>query len=223
MEGKQANGTNRRIPEEILEKLREQIEECIIIDPEVLEKCRSRWKLTLFGRFLGRSIPLEMLKRTLIRLWNGIDKFAASDMSGEPTAEAFTSALVWIQLHNLPQEYWELEALVPVAEYFGKPLRVDETTLDHTRSKVCRVCVEIDLQKPLKKAVWLGPKEDWVDLRVVYENIPVFCYLCGKIGHRAAGCEHRKEEARKEGTAQAKCEQTPTEEETMQPPMTEQT
>ncbi|XP_072983399.1 uncharacterized protein [Typha latifolia] len=218
-----AKGLNGRIPEEILAKLREQTEDCIIIDPEVLERCRSRRKLTLFGRFLGRSLPLELLKRNLSRLWNGIDRFAASDMSGgyylfrfekeedmvhaltkgpwtiqgrvlhlipwrnnfRPSAEAFTSAPVWIQLHNLPQEYWELEALVPVAGYFGKPLRVDETTMDHTRSRFARVCVEIELEKPLKKAVWLGPKEDKVDLRVVYENIPMFCYRCGGIGHRA--------------------------------------
>ncbi|XP_072994805.1 uncharacterized protein [Typha latifolia] len=158
---------------------------------KVLERCRGKWWRTLFGRFLGREIPLE-------RLWRGIERFSVSDMeegyyvfrfdneedmlyalSNGPwtimgmvlnlipwrnnfwlTAEAFTTAPIWIQLPNLPKEYWELEALILVAAYFGKSLRVDETTLDHTWNRFAQVCVEIDLAKPLKMVVWLGPKED---------------------------------------------------------------
>ncbi|XP_073012248.1 uncharacterized protein [Typha latifolia] len=197
-----------------------------MIDPETLECCRARWKLTLFGRFLGKGIPLMRLKAILGKLCNGIEGFSVSDMQegfyafwferqedltyaltngpwtilGKvlnlipwrnnfwPSMEAFATAPVWIQLHNLPKEYWELEALVQVAAYFGKPLRIDETTLDHSCSWFGRVCIEVDLRHPLKTAVWLGPKEDQLEQTVIYESIPKFCYFCGMIGHKAEGC-----------------------------------
>ncbi|XP_072993767.1 uncharacterized protein [Typha latifolia] len=214
------------IPAEILAKLRHQLEDSVVIEPEVLEQCRQRWKLTLFGRFLGKGIPMVWLKTRLAMLWEGIEGFSISDMAEgyyvfrfekqedldhvltngpwtvqgqvlnlipwrnnfRPSPEAFTSAPVWIQLHNLPQEYWELEALIPVAAFFGKPLRVDETTLDHSRSRFARVCIEVDLSRPLKTAVWLGLKDERVDQRVQYESIPIICFKCGRIGHKEEEC-----------------------------------
>ncbi|XP_073002499.1 uncharacterized protein [Typha latifolia] len=214
------------IPAEILVKLRNQLKDSVVIEPEVLEKCRERWKLSLFGSFLGKGIPLVRMKTLLGKLWVAIEGFSISDMAEgyyvfrfekeedlnhvltngpwtiqgqvlnlipwrnnfRPSPEAFTTAPSWIQLHNLPQEYWELEALIPVAAFFGRPLRVDETTLDHTRSRFARVCIEADLSKPLKTAVWLGPKEERVDHRVMYESIPKFCFKCGTIGHKAEEC-----------------------------------
>ncbi|XP_073003547.1 uncharacterized protein [Typha latifolia] len=196
------------IPEEVMAKIKAQLVDSVVIDPETLERCRERWKLTLFGRFLGNGIPLFRLKSILANLWMGIEGFSVSDMQEgyyvfwfersedlnyvlangpwtilgkvlsllpwrnnfRPSLDAFATAPVWIQLHNLPNEYWELEALIQVAAYFRKPLRMEETTLDHTRSRFARVCIEVNLRQLLKTAVWLGPKEEQLEQMVMYET-----------------------------------------------------
>ncbi|XP_072954595.1 uncharacterized protein [Typha angustifolia] len=226
-----------RIPAEILAKLKQQTTDCVIVDPEVLAKCREKWKRTLFGKFLGRGLSLERLKSILARLWRGISGFSASDMDNgfyafrfdkdedmdyvrrngpwtitgkvlklipwqnnfRPSLAAFDTAPTWVQFHNLPKEYWELEALIQVAAYFGKPLGVDETTMDHTRSHFARVCIEIDLSQPLKTVMWLGPKEDELEQTIIYESIPDNCYKCRRIGHKEERCKEPSKERKTTG------------------------
>ncbi|XP_073014480.1 uncharacterized protein [Typha latifolia] len=121
-----------------------------------------------------------------------------------PSPEAFTTAPVWIQLHDLPQEYWELESLIPVAAYFGKPLHVNETTLDHSRSRFVRVCVEVDLGQPLKQVVSLGPREHNLEQKVVYEGVLTICFKCGRLGHDKATCTAHQPEPKTKDEARQK-------------------
>jgi hypothetical protein len=58
-------------------------------------------------------------------------------------------------------------------------VKIDKVTLAQTRGKFCRLCVEVDLDKPLKPFVQLGEKP----FGVVYEGISTICFNCGVYGH----------------------------------------
>ncbi|XP_039134872.1 uncharacterized protein LOC120272174 [Dioscorea cayenensis subsp. rotundata] len=106
----------------------------------------------------------------------------------EPTFAKLSSAAIWIQLHNLPVEFWEGETLEAIANQFGTLLKVDEFTAALTRSKFARICVDVDLSKPLSRGFWIGDDHHRVFVIVLYERLPTFCYSCGLIGHGTNSC-----------------------------------
>lgn len=75
--------------------------------------------------------------------------------SFQPALEKLSSAIVWIQIFRLPMELWEGEILEMVASQFGRVLKVDEHTIDRSRAKFARVCVELDLNNPLLQGTWV--------------------------------------------------------------------
>lgn len=68
----------------------------------------------------------------------------------EPVFTKLSTAALWVQLHNLPVEFGDGESLETISSFFGRLLNIDEFTSLLSRSKYTRLCVEIDLAKPLK-------------------------------------------------------------------------
>ena len=58
---------------------------------------------------------------------------------------------VWVQLYNVPLEYWNAEGLSYLASAMGVPLFVDAATEGKRRINYARICVELDASKPLVK------------------------------------------------------------------------
>ena len=56
---------------------------------------------------------------------------------------------------------------------------------------VLRIRVIIDIQKPLERgrSLTIAGKAHWVNFK--YENLPVFCFFCGRIVHGDFGCTKR--------------------------------
>lgn len=102
--------------------------------------------------------------------------------------EKLSLAAVWIQIYHLPIELWSGEILEQVASQFGRVLKVDDFTIDRSRDKFARICVELDLEQPLQPRTWVKYGGFSSFVLVLYEKIPVFCYRCGKIGHGKAHC-----------------------------------
>ncbi|KAJ0974944.1 hypothetical protein J5N97_016909 [Dioscorea zingiberensis] len=107
----------------------------------------------------------------------------------EPMYEKLSTATVWVQLNNMPVEYWETEHLEALVNYFGRLIKVDPTRYEMGRAKFVRVCIEIDLQKPLKKGVWVSTPKSKSFVSILYERLPVFCYRCGIVGHGVDACQ----------------------------------
>ncbi|XP_039118901.1 uncharacterized protein LOC120255061 [Dioscorea cayenensis subsp. rotundata] len=101
----------------------------------------------------------------------------------EPSFTKLTTAAIWIQLHNLPIEFWSGDTLETVSSHLRRLLKIDELTLSLTRTKYARICLELDLSKLLSKGFWLGDDIHRVFVVVQYERLPTFCYSCGVIGH----------------------------------------
>lgn len=105
-----------------------------------------------------------------------------------PLTEKISTAPVWLRFEALPQEYWHTPILESLANCFGKFLKIDDFTLRNEKARFARVCVEVDLSKPLKAGARIGPAGGLFFQSVAYENLPVFCYSCGHLGHNVSSC-----------------------------------
>ncbi|KAJ4826668.1 hypothetical protein Tsubulata_001552 [Turnera subulata] len=66
----------------------------------------------------------------------------------------------------------------------GKPIRIDINTLQAELGKFARLAIEVEFSKPLLG--WVENEDRW--FKVIYEDIPDFCFGCGKVGHIKEHC-----------------------------------
>ncbi|KAI9085653.1 hypothetical protein K1719_032496 [Acacia pycnantha] len=80
--------------------------------------------------------------------------------------------------------------LLNLGNAIGKAIRLDVHTAQRARGKFARICVELDLTKPL---VLEFDVEGQV-LSVVYESLGMLCNKCGWFRHSKEGCDtfHKK-------------------------------
>ena len=93
---------------------------------------------------------------------------------------------MWVRLHALSIELYEAEVLKHVGEAIGKVLRIDTHTAMEARGKYVRLCVQVDVNKPLINMVLIGKFEQ----AVMYKGINKLCYACGRIDHKKETCPH---------------------------------
>nr|KYP69523.1 Putative ribonuclease H protein At1g65750 family [Cajanus cajan] len=112
-----------------------------------------------------------------VREW--MPDFVAADVQLDKT-------LVWVRFPSLGMEYYDESVLLALATAVGRPIKVDLTTLNDSRGKFARVCVEIPLNEPVVGRVWF--REHW--FKVEYEGLHWLCTGCGRYGHLARNCTH---------------------------------
>ncbi|KAL7263186.1 hypothetical protein ACSBR1_001375 [Camellia fascicularis] len=59
------------------------------------------------------------------------------------------TTMIWVQFPNLPIEYYNKKILYHITKVIGVPLKIDINTAMAARGKYARVCIEMDLRKPL--------------------------------------------------------------------------
>ncbi|XP_051122115.1 uncharacterized protein LOC127245329 [Andrographis paniculata] len=96
--------------------------------------------------------------------------------------------LVWISLPLLPVQLYHRDAIYTTALAIGTPLKVDTPTTNLGRVSNARVCIEIDISKPVKESILPKFKGITISQKIVYENLPKYCNLCKHIGHEELTC-----------------------------------
>ncbi|KAE8672386.1 PLASMODESMATA CALLOSE-BINDING PROTEIN 3 [Hibiscus syriacus] len=108
-----------------------------------------------------------------------------------------SSTAVWINILGLPIEYFDEGILVNIGKLVGTPLKVDYRTVWATRGRFARICVEIELNKPLLSKVRIGK----YTFNTEYEGLHMICFKCGMVGHKEDQCSTRhSENMQQEGT-----------------------
>ena len=104
----------------------------------------------------------------------------------KPSTTNVSSIAVWIRLNELPIEYYEVEVLKQIGNSVGKVLRIDTHTAAEARGRFARLCIQVDLDKPLVTNILIGG----IYQPVNYEGIHRLCFSCGRIGHRKEACPY---------------------------------
>ncbi|KAI5349115.1 hypothetical protein L3X38_002002 [Prunus dulcis] len=104
-----------------------------------------------------------------------------------PATAHITRMAAWIRVSAIHLECFDVWALKRIGNLLGKLLKIDALTTSQNRGKFARMCVELDLTKPLEAFVQIN--QEWYNIE--YEGLPDICYLCGRYGHKREHCEKR--------------------------------
>lgn len=98
---------------------------------------------------------------------------------------------IWLQFHNIPIECIHVDMLQKLGRMIGTIVELDRGEGDSFLGQYVRIRVRLNITRPLKKFIRIktvGNEEDLIIL-LVYEKLPDFCYVCGRIGHTFRDCD----------------------------------
>ncbi|KAJ7959865.1 reverse transcriptase [Quillaja saponaria] len=113
------------------------------------------------------------------------------DVSDSDDNAAKTDKLViWVRFPGIPIECHESQFLMRMAERIGSPIKCDTTTSRADRGNFARICVEVDLSKPLVSRYELQKQVSFIE----YEGHHLVCFQCRHYGHAKETCPNRAQE-----------------------------
>lgn len=121
------------------------------------------------------------------RLFGSILMVQAWSPAFDPLTDEIETTPIWVRIANLPINFYHRAILMGIAGGLGRAIRVDPTTLKMERARFARVCVEVNLKKPLKGSVMVNGDRYFVS----YEGLTNICPVCGVYGHLASVCPAR--------------------------------
>ncbi|KAG5384721.1 hypothetical protein IGI04_036191 [Brassica rapa subsp. trilocularis] len=133
-----------------------------------------------------------LLSRTC---WNigGLPMFVAPwapDFS--PDEPPLTSAIVPVEMRNVPYLLFNRESLSRIATAIGKPDCLAPETERKENFEVAKLYVRVDLTSPLPSKIISGFSNGRkVEIDVSYPWLPNKCALCNKFGHTEVKCPNR--------------------------------
>lgn len=81
-------------------------------------------------------------------------------------------------------EYFDRQFLFKIGENIGRVIRIDKNTESMDRGQYIRLCIEVDLTKPLLSKFRLNGRV-W---KIQYEGLRQICFKCGHLGHKEDNC-----------------------------------
>lgn len=106
----------------------------------------------------------------------------------QPSEMKMSTMTFWARIYDLPLKLRTESMAKKIGDVIGKFEETDPK--DHHRlGRFLRIKVEIDLTKPMKRGTVV--RFQGKDLRVFFkfERLPIFCFVCGRIGHQIRECE----------------------------------
>ncbi|KAI9118873.1 hypothetical protein K1719_010318 [Acacia pycnantha] len=107
-----------------------------------------------------------------------------------PKKGKIESVVAWVRLPDLPAPLFDKKFLLNLGNSLGRAIRLDVHTAQRARGKFARMCVKLDLTKPLVPEF----NVEGQILGVEYESLGLICSKYGQVGHSKQGCEqfHKK-------------------------------
>ncbi|CAN1789719.1 hypothetical protein LINPERHAP1_LOCUS18572 [Linum perenne] len=139
------------------------------------------WSKALVVRVLERKFSFGAVKRRLETLWAKSGHIQVSDIASSSFLVRFSTAEDY---HRAAFEGpWKV-AVTRIGNFIGKTVRLDLATSEGARARYARVCVEVDISKPLLGKFMIDERTYYV----IYESLENICAECGMYGHKADCC-----------------------------------
>ncbi|XP_058783931.1 uncharacterized protein At4g02000-like [Vicia villosa] len=98
----------------------------------------------------------------------------------------------WVQIHNLPAGLMLERVGKTIANYIDTFVEYDKNNNSSLWRQYMRLRVKVDVRQPLKKNTRVKNKGgEWYTVIFKYENLSLFCFVCGILGHSEQRCEVR--------------------------------
>ena len=94
------------------------------------------------------------------------------------------SIVVCIRLSELPIKYYDMEVLKQIGKSIEDVLRIDTHTASESRGRYARLCIQVDVEKPLTTSLII----EGIEHPISYEGIHKLCFSCGRISHWRDAC-----------------------------------
>ncbi|XP_031106271.1 uncharacterized protein LOC116010917 [Ipomoea triloba] len=106
----------------------------------------------------------------------------------DPFTDSTEKVIVWVRFPCLLVEYYDYKFLMKVAGKIGMPITIDTATSLVSRARFARVCVDVDITKPLLSKFKLRRR-----VRCIwYEELHMICFHCGMYGYNESACGQTK-------------------------------
>ncbi|XP_010694020.1 uncharacterized protein LOC104906887 [Beta vulgaris subsp. vulgaris] len=124
-------------------------------------------------------------KPLIVKQWHAEMDFQKEDIKTVP---------IWIQLPALDLKYWGERCLFKLVAGIGKPLKLDQSTINKDRLQYARIMIETRMNQDLpEEIVFENEKGVMMTQKVHYEWRPIRCDICAGIGHSHKECVKQKQ------------------------------
>ncbi|KAL2905726.1 hypothetical protein RDABS01_004436, partial [Bienertia sinuspersici] len=111
----------------------------------------------------------------------------------QPENNVLNHCPFWVRIYNLPLDSRSDEDVKLVASKMGEVLEVEVDKLGWEKSR--RVWVLLHISKPLRRSQTIRNKQGAICIvHYKYERLPIFCFLCGTLGHTDKDCSGVEED-----------------------------
>ncbi|CAN1187974.1 hypothetical protein LINPERPRIM_LOCUS32152, partial [Linum perenne] len=103
--------------------------------------------------------------------------------------EPIYTILTWVRLPKLPIHFFNHITVTRIGNHIGQTVCLDLATSEGARACYAKVCIEVDLTKPLLGKYMIGDRVYYVE----YESLENMCFTCGMYGHKLDTCTTTRE------------------------------
>ncbi|KAK3185201.1 hypothetical protein Dsin_032487 [Dipteronia sinensis] len=153
-------------------------------------KLIGQWQLTDLGEgyFVARFQMKDDLEHVLTsgpwviaNQYLAVQRWQPNFVPGEDLVQSMP---IWVRLSKLPLEWLDSELLWNIGGMLGIMCKVDPLTVNQARGRFARICVEIDISKPLVGTLYVEKRS----VKVEYESLGRICFTCGRFSHSRDAC-----------------------------------
>lgn len=107
-----------------------------------------------------------------------------------PNNQPIEFVAIQVRFFGLPIHYYDGNILCALGNHIRRTVRVDRSTWTNEKGKYTKLCVEVDLTKPLLALFKINQRY----YKIEYKGLHFLCLGCGRFGHYVEGCPDKGKE-----------------------------